>query len=460
MIGSPLYTKMPITKQSNLGIKIGISCLAVALIIFMFSKKDTSLLKNKDTSDPLVYIVDTIMNRTPEIKSYSRILDITDDPSIRKEHSYIGKRDLLMSRDDMTGLNYDAFSVEIFNNTKDLEIRKQQLLLEASFINTNFPIEEYGKLANQLGLPDHFSIYNNKNALLIYDSTVDQKLINQTIKLFDTACNSLEFNQVDVPTTAKIDELNRENTFEINKKIEKYKTLDIEQSLQQLKGDMNKRVECAYISLDRQSLQDVATKLSLYNVSLTKSDYTNWSKIINEANSLVDNPEIPKLILEKRQEYQQKVLSNGTYIVGRDILPGEYVIIGNGGYKLSGSSSELIEIYGNTILTLSYNQEVILDVATMYHINNSPSLELKVPGIYKVGTHIPAGSYHFSAESYVNLYITNNSNVSTMQNLSYEKSKGNPNYNYFNPGPPGLSVTLEDGQYLVMYDDRIQVRKE
>lgn len=136
----------------------------------------------------------------------------------------------------------------------------------------------------------------------------------------------------------------------------------------------------------------------------------------------------------------------GQYKVGIDIPSGEYVLFASGGtgYFCISSDSNADDIITNenfdynTIVTISDGQyfELVRCYAVPFNDVAADDLDLSGEGMFKVGTHIPAGEYKIKADSsgmgYYCIYDS-----STQENIVSNNNFDSSQY-----------VTVQDGQYL------------
>lgn len=138
----------------------------------------------------------------------------------------------------------------------------------------------------------------------------------------------------------------------------------------------------------------------------------------------------------------------GQYKVGTDIPAGEYVIFaksGSGYFCVSSDSNGNDIIVNenfdyNSILTVS--EGTYLELSRCYAVPidkvSASDMDFSGTGMFKVGTHIPAGEYLLDADSGKSAYYCIY-NSSTQQNIVSNNNFEGSQY-----------VTVTDGQYLVL----------
>lgn len=143
---------------------------------------------------------------------------------------------------------------------------------------------------------------------------------------------------------------------------------------------------------------------------------------------------------------QENRYSSGQYKVGTDIPIGEYILFASGGtgyFAVSSDSngSDIIvneNFDYNTIISVSDGQyfELVRCYAVPLDETDTSELKLDGEGMFKVGTHIPAGEYKLNADitgkGYYCIYDS-----STQENIISNNNFDGSQY-----------VTVQDGQYL------------
>lgn len=164
----------------------------------------------------------------------------------------------------------------------------------------------------------------------------------------------------------------------------------------------------------------------------------------------------------KTEEQKQPVaapagpIEEGTYIVGTDIEPGEYLVFSNGITLLenskdaSGDSDSIIfnvalDGRSHAYVTVLEGEYFTLTGGEMYPVASAPSVKpangIFKDGQYKVGTDIAPGTYTLKVEdqSDIGFYeISKNSRQDMMDLLVSDVVEGE------------TSVTVTDGQYLTI----------
>ena len=157
-------------------------------------------------------------------------------------------------------------------------------------------------------------------------------------------------------------------------------------------------------------------------------------------------------------------LKDGTYQVGTDIEPGEYLVFSNGITLLENTKNQsgnpesivfnvALDGRSHTYVTLLEGEYFTLKGGEMYPVASAPTIKpangIYKDGQYKVGTDIPAGSYTLLVEdeSDIGFYeISKNSRQDMMDLLVSDVVEGE------------TSITVTNGQYLTIRNAYLEVQ--
>ncbi len=148
------------------------------------------------------------------------------------------------------------------------------------------------------------------------------------------------------------------------------------------------------------------------------------------------------------------VYPSGTYNVGTDIPAGEYVLLldhstAYAAYTIYEDSSEAADFVDynmfdyNAIIYIENGQSLSLRGCTASPINEVPKIDHFYGTMYKIGYHIPAGTYQLKAldsSSYGIAYVLSypSDNYDVVENYTYVEDTA--------------AITVNDGQYLQLND--------
>ncbi len=138
-------------------------------------------------------------------------------------------------------------------------------------------------------------------------------------------------------------------------------------------------------------------------------------------------------------------ISSGMHKVGEDILAGEYIIFASGssGYFCVSSDSNQDDILFNgnfdysSIITVNDGEYLELERCYAVPFDEVGEIDLTGDGMFKVGTHIPAGEYKLESEINSGYYCIYSD--SRQQDIIANDNFEGQNY-----------VTVSDGEYLVL----------
>ncbi|MGI6266695.1 MAG: hypothetical protein ACOYJ9_06415 [Candidatus Metalachnospira sp.] len=161
--------------------------------------------------------------------------------------------------------------------------------------------------------------------------------------------------------------------------------------------------------------------------------------------------------VEPAQEKEPEITKYkaSTYKVGTDIPAGEYVLFCDGisGYfQISSDSSGSFEaivandnFYTNSIVTVSDGQYFQISSSYAVPIEEVNELDTTKDGMFKIGTHLPAGEYK--------LTVAENSTMGS----GYYEVNGDSSHSFNSIISNGnfegdTYITVSDGQYLKLVD--------
>lgn len=473
MIGSTKYTTKPNPKQNTVSLGAVIMFIVISFILViiiapmwienwrMENYGDEEISNEIHDDDNELFEILKENDAEDNIFRYLKVIDYEDDKErlLQEKGQYIARARVGVIIGDYIN-NQEAITIEVFNNKEDLKLRVAYLQAKNDYLNEVYG-DGYGFLPNMIDLPSNRVIYTKGNALLTFDSSIAYDKMLYYCNLFYQAVKEIDYQDKYVLDNDEIEVLKEENNKKILKWQEIYSKDKLLSPLNELKDKMNKRVEIAYASNNKALITSILDELKFYNVEKFKEQYSLWNNQLTKAKQSLEQGNVLPDMLEKQNQYKQTVYSDGKYIVGEDILPGEYVIVKNDGVQNAKVSIDNTQtkVYGNTIININVNYSgkikydlLSLEGVTMYHIDNSPQLELKVPGTFKVGKHIEAGKYEISADSYVNYYLIDNFE-GLLDKSKLEKF-------YYEIGPEPKTITVKDGQYLVLNNNSIQIKKK
>lgn len=474
MIGSTKYTTKPEPKQKTISLNLLILFIVTCVIlVIIFIPKWMENLKEKKyreatTTEQVNESKDDnlfeILKEDDAEDNIFKNLEVIDNEG--DKGGLLGKKGQYIARARVSAKigkyinNWEAITIEVFNNKEDLKLRVAYLQAKNDYLNKVYG-DEYGFLPNMIDMPSNRIIYTKGNALLTFDSSIAYDKMLRYCNLFYQAVKKIDNQEILVLSSGEIEELKADNDKRLLKWKEEYTKDKLLLTLNELKDKMNRQVEIAYALNNKDLITSILDKLELYNVEKFKEQYSLWNEQLTKAKQSIEQGNVLPDMLEKQNQYKQTIYSDGKYIVGEDILPGEYIIVKNDGVQDANVSVDFsnIKIFGNTIINVNISdygiiryRTIELNGATMYHIDNSPQLDLKAPGTFKVGKHIEAGEYEVSSTSYVDYYLIDD----FAGELSYSKVK---EFSY-RASPVLKTITVKDGQYLVLNDNSIQIKKK
>lgn len=387
-----------------------------------------------------------------------KVLEDMDDKEglLGQEGQYIAKA-VVGARIGDYIRNTEALTVEVFNNKEDLKLCVAYLQAQNNYLDGVYN-DKYGCLPQISDLPSKRAVFAKENALLIMNSSIsdDEKL--NFCSLFYESVKKIDYKEKYVLDKDKIKTVKGENNKRLTNWKNKYPKDELLSILEALQEQMNKRVEIAYALSNKNLITNILDELKFYDVARFKDQYSLWTEKLTNAKQSLDSGTILLEALEKQNQYKQAVYTDGRYVIGEDILP---VVKNEGAQKAEVSVNYYnAKVFGNTTIDVNVDglgkindRTIKLEGVTMYHIDNSSWLELRAPGTFKVGNHIEAGEYEISSSSYSGFYLVDKSIDGVIDEIELKDA-------YCSIGSGIKAIAVRDGQYLILKDSDIQIKKK
>lgn len=449
-----------IKKNKLLVIIIGVVILVVGAVA-MLSGLDNEA--DNLSAFEIISLMKEDDNINKMITDDKEIIDTNDDSleMLGKDNHYIYKVKFADSTDQfVTDDNkYPSGAIEVFKNKKDLKIREEYLKYHIEQFNSIYPTKEYGEILNLIGINQSGCyIYQNGNALLIISANIDKKAAAKYKQSFDKVLENKTYDQRDVPDKKLIDKIINDDKKEIEKNIKESNEL-IEVMLETAYENVDKTLAEVAQSRSETDLNELKETVEYFNAPHYQEKYGQWiTKIgaveqqIAEKKAAEEAEAATKKAAEEAEKLRKETLQNnrhsaGMYKVGTDIPAGEYVLVGDGYFRIdkdsSGDFSSIVandNFSGNSIITVSAGQYLTVERAVFYDINLNPDVNTSGEGMFKVGLHIPAGEYKLVSTGSLSGYYAIRSDSSH----SFKSIKSNDNFT------GEKYITVKNGQYLTL----------
>lgn len=160
---------------------------------------------------------------------------------------------------------------------------------------------------------------------------------------------------------------------------------------------------------------------------------------------LVLSGSVNEEVLQSLENRKITEITDGMYKVGQDILAGEYIVFasdGSGYFSVSSDSNQEDILFNenfdyNSIITVNDGEYLKLERCYAVPFAEVDEIDLTGDGMFKVGTHIPAGEYKLDSGTNLGYYCIYSN--SRQQDIIANDNFEGQNY-----------VTVSDGQYLVL----------
>ena len=145
----------------------------------------------------------------------------------------------------------------------------------------------------------------------------------------------------------------------------------------------------------------------------------------------------------------------GDYVVGRDIPKGEYILFttnnSEGYFSITNSKMDFEfdnHFQHNSIISISDNDILKLDNCYAQVYSSDIELDIMGSGMFKVGNQISAGEYEVKINDNTDsgkysIYTNSRGGLKTIGNVIDNKGQDTSN------------ITLEDGQYIFLYNTHL-----
>lgn len=287
-------------------------------------------------------------------------------------------------------------------------------------------------------------VYRVENCVMHIPIELGDEVASLYKKAFETTIKSLNFNKQDFDKD--ITEAKNAIQSSIDKNVAEYKDA-IDKSINTFKTTGDNEMKTLKVLKDETSLNKFKEKYLSIDAPIFKEKIESWTKDVKDIEEQI---KIEKKKAEEEKKKAEERIKNthsaGTYKVGTDISAGEYYISGNGYFSVSkngsGDLSSIIvngNFKNNTIITVAKGQYLTVQRATFMPMKYAPQPDLTKEGMFKVGTHLPAGEYKLKATSsaYSGYYAV------------YSSSKQGISHIVKNNNFDGTAyVTVKKGQYL------------
>lgn len=421
-------------------------------IIININKKDNMTAKEifdamKEDSDIKEHIVD-----------YLEVNESNDDfNQLGKSHRYTSKLYFVDIADQEMYPDIEengaTGTIEVFNNEKDLKIRKSYFEYRNETIKKEFPEETYGDVIKGFGpYFNNMYVHQNKNALLILPDSLDESVIDLYAAVFDNVLEDKTYSQDDIPDKKTISSMKKEDQEEITDMIPGLHDA-IDTILESAFEIIDNQIDGAETQLTRTVLDETKTLVEEFHHEYYQEKYNNWIARLQSIENQISQKEAKDAAEKQRAEELAKNRHRaGVYKVGSDIPAGEYVILGGGYFAITKDSTGTLDSIiangnfdTNSIVTVHDGEYLEVSRGYFYSIDLNPEISTSGEGMFKVGLHIPAGEYKLVCTSSIMGYcaVLSSSRHTLGSIISNDNFTGEK------------YITVRDGQYLELSRCRI-----
>lgn len=403
-------------KKYTLPLLIGSIILIVALIIVL-------VMMNQKPKMDIEKVVTLLKEQEKNITEY-KIYDEKSDPNklLGTDNAYIYKVSFQDSRVKLEEGEF-AFSIEVFNNEKDLELRKNLFEESKKQCNNVITEEDFGILAQDLCANYNVKQYTYKNVYVRFNSNFKDSDIKDYEEMLESILKKYQHKQSKVPNEAKYNELKKSNDEMVQKEITKEKALkelnerldslitEFDKLIEELNGyddsefkdfteeyvesnvvlpeqlksipivqekvnavieKMNQIKKLCYARMAKnisKKIEDAKTKLSETELGkveeeiakLSDENFGSYKTVWNNQISTIKN----EIAAEKERKRTYKA---GSYKVGSNINAGTYIISGSGYYEVC-TQADCDILSGNLLYNDNFKNRAVVILQNGQYFN-------------------------------------------------------------------------------------------
>lgn len=174
-------------------------------------------------------------------------------------------------------------TIETYENSKGVDAKKRYLNNINTWLNEEYPADQYRYLNNKMGLPERTYTYSECNALFIFHEPISSKVRDQFIFELKNIIDDIEFKQKNIPDNNAISHLN--NVYDEmldNVKVNINKN-EINNKLSDYINRLDKEVTMAYISYSQKMIDDVRRNIKAFNFTALDATYKKWESMLEKS---------------------------------------------------------------------------------------------------------------------------------------------------------------------------------
>ena len=323
----------PKTKKKHTGLIVsliisGIVILAaVAVVLFFVFRKETDISTTK--------IMERIAQKLPSITDVINYSEV-DDPNeiMGQPNQYTSKS----SWEDNRIYHSSEFAgtIEVFNNTKDAELREQHLAKYRESCEQAVSAEKYGSAIKSGWNCEDYRVFRKDAVVIRLSVAFSENQMNEYMTEFENIIDKFVVPEKDVPSLERINELREQSTKQLE---DAYSVAfkEIESGLDEMINTYIDKLDSLLVTLNEDELAGAKEELKFYK------EASYFSAKIPEIEQKIKD--IENKIAEKKKQDEEaaakaeaeqlakknRTLSTGRYEVCSDIESGTYDVTATSG---------------------------------------------------------------------------------------------------------------------------------
>lgn len=336
-------------KPLLIGIIAGVIALAaVAVILFFVFRKESDINTTK------------IMSKLSE--KISTITDITNyseanDPNgiLGQENQYASKSSWEDNRLSEHSSDY-AGTIEVFNNTKDAELREWKFNKVKEACESRVTLEKYGSAVMSGWVCNDYKMIRKNTVIIRLSSNFTDEQISEYEKALNEIIDRFTIPNTNVPSADRVNELRKETEDTIDSTIDEQEK-GLQEGLDEILSNYEATLDAIAESLNEDELAEAKETLSFFKEASYFAPKIAGleQKIKNIENKIAENKKQAADAAAKAEQEKlakkNKTLGSGKYTACTDIDSGTYdvtAVSGNGNLYVSGSNN--LDHYVNELM--------------------------------------------------------------------------------------------------------------
>lgn len=357
-----------------------------SILVFIFIIVVLITLMNRKPKMDIEKVVTLLKEQEENITEYE-IYDEKNDPNklLGTDNAYILKASFQDSRVKLEEGEF-AFTIEVFNNEKDLELRKYLLEESKKQCNNVITEKDFGMLAQDMCAGYDMKQYTYKNVYVRFNSNFKDSDVKNYEKILELILKKYQYKQTKVPNEEKYNELKKAHD----------KTVQNEFTTEKALANLNEQLDSLITEFDK-----LIEELNGYD----DSEFENFTEEYVESNlslpeqlkSIPIAKEKVDIMIEKMNQIKKISYDRMAKNISKKIENAKTKLSETELKKIEEEISQLSDENFGSYKTVWNNQ--IGTIKNEIEAEKERKRTYKA-GSYKVGSNINAGTYIISGSGY------------------------------------------------------------